>query len=290
MRRLVLIHGRSQQHKDAAALKAEWLECLRTGLGKSGLTLPVSADEVKFPYYGDTLFQLTQGMSAEEAADVIIKGPADQAPAEFIQSVTAEMQAQSGVSDAQVAAELGVDVADKGPLNWAWVQGLLSFVDRHVPFGSGASIALFTNDAYHYLRSSGIRDDIEKQVAKALVPEVPTVVVGHSLGSVVAYNLLRRDGVAERWRVPLFVTIGSPLAVTAVRTALAPIGFPACVTSWFNAMDDRDVVALHPLEFDVDPPIVNKTDVDNHTPNRHGVAGYLEDAEVARRIHDALVA
>jgi hypothetical protein len=37
------------------------------------------------------------------------------------------------------------------------------------------------------------------------------------------------------------------------------------------------------------PPIKNKTDVDNPTPNRYGISGYLGDPS-ARRIYDALVA
>ena len=57
-------------------------------------------------------------------------------------------------------------------------------------------------------------------------------------------------------------------------------------------MDEGDIVALYPLDvehFDVDPPILNKTDVDNDTPNQHGISGYLNDAEVARRIYEALL-
>ena len=61
-------------------------------------------------------------------------------------------------------------------------------------------------------------------------------------------------------------------------------------------MDNRDVVALHPLDtsnlpiYPENPAIENKTDVRNRTDNRHGIAGYLDDAEVARRIYNALVA
>ena len=57
-------------------------------------------------------------------------------------------------------------------------------------------------------------------------------------------------------------------------------------------MDERDIVALYPLDSDhfaIDPAIENKLDVDNPTVNRHGITGYLSDAVVARRIHDALV-
>ena len=110
---------------------------------------------------------------------------------------------------------------------------------------------------------------------------------------------LRQQGNGSGWKVPLLITVGSPLAITEVRSTLRflnPIRCPECVSAWFNAMDKRDVVALYPLDsttFPLDPPmpaIENKTDVRNRTGNRHGIAGYLDDAEVARRIHQALTA
>jgi len=160
-----------------------------------------------------------------------------------------------------------------------------------VPGTSAPSIAAFTHDVYRYLRNIGVRDRIETGVRAAFAAGEPMVVVGHSLGSVVGYNLLRRDGERERWNVPLFVTVGSPLAVTAIKRQLSPVRYPECVGRWFNASDPRDVVALHPLtaaHFATTPAVENKTDVDNRTENRHGISGYLEDAEVARRIHAGL--
>ena len=56
-------------------------------------------------------------------------------------------------------------------------------------------------------------------------------------------------------------------------------------------MDERDVVALYPLDqsgFPIMPAIENKTDVDNHTESRDGIAGYLNDRVVAKRIYEAL--
>ena len=50
---------------------------------------------------------------------------------------------------------------------------------------------------------------------------------------------------------------------------------------------------VYPLgapRFDVQPAIENKSDVDNWTDNQHGIDGYLDDALVARRIHEALIA
>lgn len=289
--RLVFVHGRAQEHKDAVALKGEWLGALRAGLAKGGLTLPLADADIRFPYYGQTLHDLVEG--APSVAEVVVRGGNTAADAEqrFQQAILQEVQQALGLSDEQVERALDSQVRERGPLNWEWVQGLLKAIDEHVPGASGASIALATRDVYQYLKNPGIRDTIEAGVRQAIVPDVPTVVVAHSLGTVVAYNLLRREGQAQRWQVPLFVTLGSPLAVKAIRAALAPIDHPACAAAWFNAMDERDVVALYPLtsdRFDVEPAILNKTDVQNHTANRHGISGYLDDAEVARRIHAAL--
>lgn len=147
-------------------------------------------------------------------------------------------------------------------------------------------------ERYLYLNNPGIRDVIDTGVWQAIPRDAECVVVGHSLGSVVSYSLLRREGTALGWQVPLYVTVGAPLAVTKIKTSLAPNKHPNCAKKWFNAMDPDDIVALYPLDdrhFPVDPAVENKTDVDNQTPNQHGIVGYLSDPEVARRIHDALV-
>jgi hypothetical protein len=294
-RRLVLIHGRAQERKDAVALKREWVEALIVGLDKAGLRMPITEPEIRFPYYGQTLYDLSSG--ADTVAEVVVRGNADAAEQRFLQAVMQEvlkeLEAAQRLTEKQVEQALAADVRQRGPLNWEWVQGILQAIDQHVPLASGASIALATRDVYHYLRNPGVRDTIERGVRAAMEPGVPTVVVAHSLGTVVAYNLLRREGAAQNWKVPLLVTLGSPLAVTAIKAALSPIDHPSCVGHWFNAMDERDVVALYPLtrrRFDIDPAIENKTDIDNHTRNRHGIGGYLDDAEVARRIHAALQA
>ncbi len=297
-RQLVLIHGRAQEHKDSIALKAEWIDALEEGLEKSGLTLPIAEPDVRFPFYGDTLYQMVAGQSAEQAADVVVRGTgASDDERRFTLALMRQMQEKAGITEAQIADVAGQDVVQRGPQNWEWVQGFLKAVDRFVPHGSSASIALFTKDVYQYLKNAAIRQEIEDGILAAITPGVETVVVSHSLGTVVAYNLLRREGHLRGWQVPLFVTLGSPLGISEIRKTLrgfAPTRCPECAGAWFNALDERDVVALYPLEvkwFPLDPAtpaIENKTDVRNRTKNRHGIGGYLDDREVARRIHDAL--
>lgn len=299
-RQLILVHGRAQEHKDSKALKAEWLDALEEGLAKSGLTLPIPETDVRFPFYGDTLYDMDAGKSADEAAEIVVRGvDGDLDEQRFTRAVMEEIRKKNNITEAQLAQVAGQDVVQRGPLNWEWFQGFLKAVDRFVPHGSGTSIALFTHDVYQYLKNSAIRETIDTGVATALTPGIESVVVAHSLGTVVAYNLLRQQGHLRGWKVPYFVTVGSPLAVTEIRKTIrnfAPIRSPECVSAWFNALDERDVVALYPLvpdRFPLDPAapaIENKRDVRNRTKNRHGIAGYLDDADVAKRIHRALTA
>lgn len=302
-RELVLVHGSGQHGKDADLLKREWLEALAFGLAQHKPPLPaINASRVRFPFYGDTLDQMTRRrVSAIDAAEVLIRGetPVDSGEQRFMLEVLDEIRSKNNVTDADVQACAGETIVERGPLNWKWVRAVLQTLDT-LPWLSATVIEQSTRDVYQYLTNGVVRSRIDSGVMHAMTPGTESVVVGHSLGSVVAYGLLQREGQRRGWAVPLFVTVGSPLAVTAIRTRVPGIGgvggnrTPACVSIWFNAMDMRDAVALYPLDpqhFPINPQkpeIENKTDIDNRTSNRHGIAGYLEDPVVAKRIFDAL--
>ncbi|MCX4539559.1 hypothetical protein [Streptomyces sp. NBC_01565] len=100
------------------------------------------------------------------------------------------------------------------------------------------------------------------------------VVVSHSLGTIVAYEALRE----EQRDVDLLVTVGSPLAITEIRDALAkPPAVPAGVSAWCNASDPRDLVALdHTLRPEYAPADrVSDHLVTNDSGNHHGIREYL---------------
>lgn len=285
--KLVFIHGRSQQGKDPTQLQQQWLNALNEGLQKANIELPQSIDVV-FPFYGNRLDELLKELDAPLVSDVTLRGAAqDSAEADFRGELLYEIAQGAGVTDAEIQSHFKGTQQEKGPLNWEWVQSILSALDR-TPLGEVA-IDAFTRDVYVYLTNRSVRKTIDGIVSASL-SDGPCVVVGHSLGSVVGYNVLRNA--SPTIGVQKYVTVGSPLGLKAIKRKLdAPLAMPKCVHSWFNAMDERDVVALHPLDsanFNISPAIENKTNVDNHTENRHGIAGYLDDATVAKRICDAL--
>lgn len=293
MRRLVLVHGRGQDHKDADELKQEWIAALRGGLEVQGLHLPIGDDHIKFPYYGQLLFELVAD-ARERVSDVVVRGPgADRREEAFLREVLAETVQAAGITQQQMLDYAAETRLERGGADHRWAQAALKAIDRHVPGASSVSIAVATRDVHRYLHRAGLRDVIETGVRAAMPAHSEMVVVAHSLGTIVAYNLLRREGREQGWQVPLLVTLGAPLAVSAIKRSLMPIGFPEVVTTWFNARDPRDLVALHALDgrgFPTEPPTENWDGVHNMTPNRHGISGYLGDPIVARRIHEGLTA
>jgi len=289
-RRLLLVHGRSQQGKNPEVLKATWLEALRNGARAAGTMLPADT-KVAFPFYGDALEELTRRADLPLTSDVQARGEGavDQEFLRFQAEVADALRVKRGITDQQVDREYGNNPRPKGPLNWEWVQAILRALDRHGGGINRVTLEQFTRDVFLYTRRSLVRETIDRIVADVLTEE-PTVVVGHSLGSVVAYSVLRYD--ARRLDVPLFATVGSPLGVRAIRDRFKPLDRPR-VGQWFNAYDDRDVVALYALDgqnFPVDPAVENYSGVDNPTGNRHGIAGYLDDARVAGVILNHLAA
>ncbi|MGK5683404.1 hypothetical protein [Actinoplanes sp. URMC 104] len=136
-------------------------------------------------------------------------------------------------------------------------------------------------DVYAYF-FGGMRDPMRKVVREALTGAgEPLVVLGHSLGSIIAYDALLDVGATVD--VPLFVTVGSPLGVTEVQDLLKqPLRVPGGVRSWRNVSDARDLVALDHRIRPEYAPVDRCADffVTNTSPNFHGIEGYLRTAPV----------
>lgn len=291
MRELVLIHGRSQQGKDAAELKKAWMAALQDGFSNAQVQLQLDDSHVHFPYYGDTLAGLVD--KSETVASVVVKGGKDtvgDAEASLISQVVKEVLDAKGISQADIsAAEAaeGMTVIKKGPLNWGWVLTGLRMLND-LGFGTVA-LELCTRDVYQYVYDPSVAEDINGGVSAAF-SDKETVVVAHSLGTVVAYSILSEMGAARNWKVPAFVTLGSPLAIHSVNQLLPSLAMPSCVGSWYNGRDPRDTVSLFPLAPDHFPNlgIIAKDNIDNQSGNNHSIVEYLRDPDVARWIYDAI--
>lgn len=284
---LILIHGRDQQGKDPSELKKEWLDTLKKGLSKSGLELPEDVNIV-FPFYGDLLDALSKDIRNPDSIEgVIAKGDIEEKQLTFYFEILSEMAVNAGINDKEIS-DLLIGEREKGPLNWGWIQIIMKALDAHSPFGD-FTLEKSTFDVFVYLTIPAIRIKVNKFITDS-IPPGPTVVVGHSLGSVVGYNVLQQ---LAGQNIKKYITIGSPLGLNSIKNHLStPLKMPSSVSNgWYNAYDERDFVALNPLDkshFNISPSIVNSNHVKNKTDNRHGIVGYLNDAAVAKEIYNAL--
>lgn len=285
--RLVFIHGMRQEGKDAADLQKEWEDALVSAWETNGLTKP--SYTLEMPFYGDVLNDLVEEARSSSAGPVPLgEGGGFETFTQFEADLIREMGAKEGITDEDVRSELGAGVLERGPSNWEWVQAIARILERKIPALGRLSLK-FVRQVDGYLTRPHIRKAVDDTVRPSLL-RGPTVVVAHSLGSVISYLLLREA--AEGADIPLFVTLGSPLGINTVKQHLRPpaLEVPGGVTNWLNGTDERDFVALH-ARLDRNTfaeGIENVSDLRNQTDDVHAIEDYLSDSTISRRIHAAL--
>ena len=291
--KIVYVHGRAQQGK-AATLKDEWDSILREGLRVAGLTWPKEVTSVA-PFYGDELAKRTAQADQGDIFGLVRKGSTpelDAAKLAFYRDFLKEIAARRDIEEGGLLDEDGRPV-QKGFLNWRPVNALLRELNK-IRSVADLSMEDFTRDVFYYLQYASIRDFIDPIVDREIPTGERCIVVSHSLGTVVSYNvLIHREDVDN---VQTWITLGSPLGIQAVFDRLPSGGgkriAPWGIASWYNARDPQDVVALNPIlaaNFSGTPEVENASHVVNRTSNQHGISGYLGDLEVVRRIYAAVI-
>ncbi|CAN5876441.1 hypothetical protein BH23ACT10_BH23ACT10_19040 [soil metagenome] len=143
-------------------------------------------------------------------------------------------------------------------------------------------------EAYFFTSKANRMRARVRSVCKAVAG--PVIVVTHSLGTVIAYDVLNEPAFAAR-DIRLWVTMGSPLGYSEVQDEITrPLRVPAPVRRWTNVADRRDVVALDTglhNDFDGGMTLVDLP-VDNPSPNNHAACGYLRTAAVRTVVSAAL--
>jgi len=295
--KVIFIHGRDQQDQAPRQLRANWLTAWEKGLAKSNLTLPPE-DSIHIPYYADRLHALMLELILPKADQEISRsgstGINEAQELAFTKEYLKEIALAKATTFEERMEIKAMAEAERGPLNWAPVQSLLGALDKTNIFGD-YPVKKATRDVFVYLTQNQIKEAINKIVEKTF-DTTPCVVVGHSLGSIVSYLVLKNN---PDFQVKKFITIGSPLGMTSLAKHLEPpLVMPECIQGdaadcWYNVYDESDFIALHPLDkqhFNNGFEIVNSTHVINHTKNRHGIAGYLDDELIAKTIYDAMLA
>lgn len=150
----------------------------------------------------------------------------------------------------------------------------------------------FLRDVHDFFFDKDERERMRNALLDTLSPGgAPFVVIAHSQGSMIAYDVLRELDPKE-YPVALLVTIGSPLGLPPVRTRFKKwtseknLRVPNCVKEWINISNRGDMVCA---DLDLSDDIKPKTRFKNfivNSPNeelqddKHSSTGYLRLPEV----------
>lgn len=158
------------------------------------------------------------------------------------------------------------------------------------------------NKEYH--RADGARFNVREELRRRLVEQLVKahraatrlIVVSHSMGTMVAYDVLRNCSDAPP--VDTLITLGSPLGVREVQAELkaidsARVDFPDRVGRWINIYDPLDpICGADPCFANDYTPVNGKAVVDVKESNwgswRHSITHYLSGTRFRAHLNDAL--
>ena len=239
---IVAVHGIAQQYKGEHLLEAAWLPALRDGLKRAGGTLE---DDRAFAmvFYGDIFRESGKvDLPAYEAEDVTDPWECDllAAWAEEAARVDASVQSPSGPGKGRTPG---------------FVQRALNALSQSKFFTSVSERALIGNlkQVRQYMHDELVRKEIQRRLLACIGADT-RIVIGHSLGSVIAYEVLATPperGNLERG-IKVLLTLGSPLGIrNLIFDRLSPRpeegtgAWPGSIEHWINIADGGDIVALN---------------------------------------------
>lgn len=302
MARIVLVHGIAQERESADSLEATWLPSLAGGVRIAGFgdladTLwrdarpgPLST---RMAFYGDLFRTADQQGTDDEltAEEWAVGGPLAR---EWLDRIALRATRPADRMLAEREREL---LDDPGEVQGARaalrpVLRALSATRPIARFGAGFAERFVTRalrQVSRYFTDDALRERALARVTD-LVDEDTAVLLGHSLGSVVAYEAAHR---LDR-PLPLLLTLGSPLGLRTVvydRLRPQPPAVPPVARRWVNLVDPDDLVAAEPdlsLGFPGPAGVLASCYTVDNGARPHEATFYLTARETGRAIAAAL--
>jgi subtilisin family serine protease len=252
-RTIIYVHGIGNK-PPPEVLKCQWDEALfGFSLGERS-RLAYWVNRIFYPEPSKTTCKMadaTHDGSPTEATGLAIRAIAD--PAEGVQPLLPAAATQKKERDAleNIAREAlqkipvpgaAISTADFQTRVLPLPKALREFITRRIT-------RTLLKDVHEFLFVQERREAMrESLLARLRTGGGPFVVIAHSQGSMVAYDVLSALP-ADRYSIDLFVTIGSPLGLQEVQDQLKIVTgqtrglkVPACVKRWVNVADPLDPV------------------------------------------------
>jgi hypothetical protein len=238
---IVVVHGVGQQVEGELTLHDRYFSALRQGLARAGRT--VTPDDVVFASYGEFFRPPAEVLSPVPYFDA--ESVADGYESELL----AALWQRAALVDPRVVPP-DTEALSRSP---AWASKALAALSRSRYFAGVADRLLIGNlkQVHAYFTDPALRSKIRQAVAEKIADDT-RVIVAHSLGTVVGYEVLAEPG---RPASLAFVSLGSPLGLPnlvfdRLQPAPRPAGanprghWPPRARTWTNVADAGDVVAL----------------------------------------------
>ena len=248
------MHGIGQRRESADSLEARWLPSLAGGVRTAGFDAVADTlwrasrpgvRDVRMAFYGDLFRAADQQGDADELTDeqwAVAEPLAREWLARYaVEGVDREAAAQELAALAATGETQGLGAALRPVINA--LARLRPFARLGVAF-AGRFVVTALREVTVYLTDEDVRERALAAVARHVGPETRAI-VGHSLGSVVAYEAAHRLSRP----LPLLTTLGSPLGLRSIvyeRLRPQPPRVPDPVRRWVNIADRDDIVAAQP--------------------------------------------
>ncbi|MFF8572707.1 hypothetical protein ACF07F_35240 [Streptomyces sp. NPDC015237] len=269
---VIAIHGIWQGNTNARKLQADWAGALAKGLRlHHGSSCPVPPLTVA--YYGNLFRQRSQRLGPNDGVLMIDEDEPFTDEEEAFVLDTLALYAPPDLNLQEIETEtLGLGI----PYIPLPVARFLAAADRGVGRGVGRPLLRLVRQVYRYLHHD-IGERIRGHVLPELHREGPRLVIAHSLGSVIAFDMLTRTETGPGPEgLTTLVTCGSPLSWPTIRRSLGQVDtlrLPDGI-EWINLHAAGDIVAQGGLA-GVAPSVQDEL-VYNGLASPHEARRYLE--------------
>ena len=308
---LVFIHGINNEKKYPSDIERIWWEKLVEGWKKHDFGPIPKKPKITVGYYAQRLYAACKG------APYLTSDPKGELPIFDIDAVVS-----MGKSDFEkngngmellhdIAKMYEVEIPKKDIQEQGFIRRNLvklgSLLEDILPEKISKNLARgFLGQAAVYCDKKGLRNGIQRQVMGQISGETdpievinklsdePLIIVTHSMGTVVGYRMMFSSA-AKVSKIPLFITLGSPLSLKFIKKSLdqRELRYPKpFVDRWINVSDDEDGV---PMGNSLSKKEIGFEGVENYPTkeykddeNPHSVGAHLRTYQISKSIYDAL--
>ncbi|HEY0665199.1 MAG TPA: hypothetical protein VGD24_03955 [Gallionella sp.] len=185
------------------------------------------------------------------------------------------------------------DIHDADSWN-IWLQRLLLTIGDHFPLlihllpqevrSTANEISRYFNNTDHV--ASDIRALLKQTLRPLLEKQDQVLLIGHSLGSVIAYDTLWELSVQDGLKGKVdFLTLGSPMGMHYIQRRLlgmngnSPKSYPDLIRHWINLSAEGDVTALNQDFNESFHPMLERGLIESIEDHSHGIYNfYRSDA------------